>query len=123
MRFLIWFQYLIRHQHTKDNNMTKTEFKRLIHEAEADLAETYWSYEHSGVCISLRYAHHYLNGELVPLDKIPTVVLFEKTTKPRNDDSEYWFGSRKDEHNIHVRMIALRLFEQYVLSEKLYLKL
>jgi len=96
--------------------MQLSEFKREINKAELKLSELNVNYFYgdmrrtNGVCCVLYAA-------VGPRLKNEFVKLFKPL---RASERGFWLGKINDDHNLNKRKVALRLFEQYCISEKLY---
>ena len=87
--------------------MTKKEFITIIKRAKKDIKNGEWYY----ICHALDC--HYNQEQIVEL--------YKEILKPKRDSKKTgFFGYANDPDNQFIRMISLDLFEQFVISEKLY---
>ena len=104
--------------------MNKKEFQKRIDKANRLLLIYYRSwgfgkqYRH-GVCTALANS---FKPSWTCLFNVRIAKDFETFLKPKNTRKDYWLGSRIDDKILERRQIALRLFEQHAIDNKLYRK-
>lgn len=103
--------------------MTKIEFQKRIDRANRKLLSKskYFRYHNdiynNGVCDVLSIVFDPRGFK--SYNNVKAITDFTKILKPKYSSSLYWLGER-NQKNLERRQIALRLFEQYAIDNKLY---